>query len=74
MSKVDIVQVEPFEGGGAFYGDLCADRSVRLHRTGTKRFHHRIVGDVTLDFDSLDLLASWGDHAGGVRRRTPSLS
>ena len=32
-----------------------AAHDVRLHRTGTKRFHHRIVGDVTLDFDSLDL-------------------
>ena len=32
-----------------------AAHDVKLHRTGTKRFHHPIVGDVTVDFDSLDL-------------------
>jgi hypothetical protein len=32
-----------------------AAHNVKLHRTGTKRFHHPIVGDVTLAFESLDL-------------------
>jgi transcriptional regulator with XRE-family HTH domain len=32
-----------------------AAHDVRLHRTGTKRFHHRVVGDVALEFESLDL-------------------
>jgi transcriptional regulator with XRE-family HTH domain len=32
-----------------------ASHDVKLHRTGTKRFHHRVVGDVTLEFESLDL-------------------
>jgi transcriptional regulator with XRE-family HTH domain len=32
-----------------------AAHNVKLHRTGTKRFHHPIVGDVTVDFESLDL-------------------
>ncbi|MCB0964533.1 MAG: hypothetical protein KDA98_14735, partial [Acidimicrobiales bacterium] len=32
-----------------------AAHPVNLHRTGTKRFHHPDVGDITLDFESLDL-------------------
>jgi transcriptional regulator with XRE-family HTH domain len=32
-----------------------AAHEVRRHRTGTKRFHHPIVGDLSLDFESLDL-------------------
>jgi transcriptional regulator with XRE-family HTH domain len=32
-----------------------AAHHVKLHRTGTKRFHHPVVGDLTLDFESLDL-------------------
>jgi transcriptional regulator with XRE-family HTH domain len=32
-----------------------AAHDVKLHRTGTKRFHHRVVGDLTLEFESLDL-------------------
>ncbi len=29
--------------------------NVKLHRTGVKRFHRPVVGDLTLDFESLDL-------------------
>ncbi len=32
-----------------------ATHNVKLHRTGVKRFHHPVVGDLTLDFESLDL-------------------
>jgi transcriptional regulator with XRE-family HTH domain len=32
-----------------------AAQHVRLHRTGVKRFHHPIVGELTLDFERLDL-------------------
>jgi transcriptional regulator with XRE-family HTH domain len=32
-----------------------AAHDVRLHRTGAKRIHHPLVGDLTLDFDSLEL-------------------
>ena len=28
---------------------------MKLHRSGTKRFHHPLIGDLTLDFESLDL-------------------
>lgn len=36
-----------------------AAHHVKLHRTGVKRFHHPAVGDLTLDFERLDLP---GDH------------
>jgi hypothetical protein len=32
-----------------------AAHNVRLHRTGTKRFHHPVVGGVELAFDALEL-------------------
>jgi transcriptional regulator with XRE-family HTH domain len=32
-----------------------AAHNVKLHRTGVKRFHHPVVGDLTLDFESLEL-------------------
>ena len=32
-----------------------AAHNVKLHRTGIKRFHHPVVGELTLDFESLDL-------------------
>jgi hypothetical protein len=28
---------------------------VRLHRTGTKRFHHPVVGDLTLNYETMPL-------------------
>ncbi|MGH3326015.1 MAG: helix-turn-helix transcriptional regulator [Streptomyces sp.] len=39
-----------------------AAHNVRFHRTGTKRFHHPIVGDLTLAFDVMDLTADTGLH------------
>ena len=32
-----------------------AAHNVKLHRTGVKRFHHPVVGDLTLDFETLEL-------------------
>jgi transcriptional regulator with XRE-family HTH domain len=32
-----------------------AAHNVKLHRTGAKRFHHPVVGELTLEFESLDL-------------------
>jgi len=37
-----------------------AAHDVRLHHTGTKRFHHPVVGDLTLDYEVLDLAADAG--------------
>lgn len=39
---------------------LWAAHDVRLHRTGTKRFHHPVVGDLTLAFEGLALTADTG--------------
>ena len=33
---------------------------MRLHRSGTKRFHHPAVGDLTLTYEALDLAADAG--------------
>ena len=37
-----------------------AAHNVKFHRTGLKRLHHPIVGDLQLDFESLDLPADPG--------------
>jgi transcriptional regulator with XRE-family HTH domain len=37
-----------------------AAHNVRFHRTGVKRFHHPVVGDLTLAFEALDLAADAG--------------
>ena len=37
-----------------------AAHDVRLHRTGVKRFHHPVVGDLTLAYESMDLAADPG--------------
>ncbi|MFI6832959.1 helix-turn-helix domain-containing protein [Kribbella sp. NPDC050241] len=37
-----------------------ADQNVRLHRTGTKSFRHPVVGELTLDFEALELSADAG--------------
>src|SRR5207247_1729983 len=34
--------------------------NVRIHRTGTKAFHHPVVGDLTLTYEMLDLSADSG--------------
>ena len=37
-----------------------AAHNVRFHRTGVKRFHHPVVGDLTLTYEALDLAADQG--------------
>jgi transcriptional regulator with XRE-family HTH domain len=37
-----------------------AAHNVRHHGTGTKRFHHRVVGDLTLAYEGLDMAAEPG--------------
>ncbi len=39
-----------------------AAHDVKLHRSGTKRLHHPIVGDLTLSFEALDLSADPGQR------------
>jgi hypothetical protein len=39
---------------------LWAGHDVRFHRTGTKRFHHPLVGDLTLAYEALELAADPG--------------
>jgi transcriptional regulator with XRE-family HTH domain len=39
---------------------LWASHDVRFHRTGTKRFHHPLVGDLTLAYEALELPADPG--------------
>lgn len=37
-----------------------ADHDVRFHRSGTKRFRHPLIGDVTLDFEAFEISADPG--------------
>ncbi|MFI0444256.1 helix-turn-helix transcriptional regulator [Actinomadura sp. 6N118] len=39
-----------------------AQHNVRLHHSGTKTFHHPAIGDLTLDYESMDLHADPGLH------------
>jgi len=39
---------------------LWAAHNVRFHRTGSKRLHHPVVGDLDLDYESMDLAADHG--------------
>jgi transcriptional regulator with XRE-family HTH domain len=39
------------------FRQLWAAHNVRFHRTGLKRFHHPVVGDLALAFEALDLTA-----------------
>lgn len=42
------------------FRQLWAGHDVTLHRTGTKRLHHPVVGDLTLAYEALDLPADPG--------------
>jgi hypothetical protein len=37
-----------------------AAHNVRIHRTGTKTFHHPVVGDLSLTYEMMDLSADSG--------------
>jgi hypothetical protein len=39
-----------------------AAHNVKLHRTGIKRFHHPLVGPLTLTFEGLELAADPGQR------------
>lgn len=39
-----------------------AAHDVKFHRTGTKRFHHPVVGELTLAFEALELAADPGQR------------
>jgi len=39
-----------------------AGHNVKFHRTGTKRLHHPVVGDLTLNFEALELAADPGQR------------
>jgi transcriptional regulator with XRE-family HTH domain len=42
------------------FRERWATHDVKFHRTGTKQFHHPLVGDLTLAFESLELPAEPG--------------
>ncbi|QKG24488.1 helix-turn-helix transcriptional regulator [Actinomadura verrucosospora] len=64
-------------------GELCtrsddfrtrwARHNVRRHHAGTKTFHHPVVGDLSLDYESIDLVAD-GDLNLTVYTATPDSS
>lgn len=41
--------------GSGEFAALWAGHDVRIHTTGTKRFHHRVAGDLSLQFETLVL-------------------
>ncbi len=42
------------------FSALWATHNVRWHTTGTKQFHHRVVGDLSLDYEGMDLASDRG--------------
>ena len=42
------------------FRDRWANHNVRLHRTGAKVYHHPVVGQLTLEFEVMDLSADEG--------------
>jgi hypothetical protein len=41
--------------GSGLFAALWSGHDVRIHTTGTKRFHHPVAGDLSLQFETLDL-------------------
>ena len=41
--------------GSGMFAALWAGHDVRIHTTGTKRFHHPVAGDLSLQYETLDL-------------------
>ena len=41
--------------GSGQFATLWAGHDVRIHTTGTKRFHHQVAGDLSLQFETLHL-------------------
>lgn len=44
------------------FARLWAAHNVRYHRSGTKRLHHPVVGDLVLDFEALELAGDAGQR------------
>lgn len=42
------------------FAALWATHNVRWHTTGAKRFHHRVAGDLELDYEAMELAADPG--------------
>jgi hypothetical protein len=42
------------------FSALWATHNVRWHTTGTKQFHHRVVGDLVLAYEGMELAADPG--------------
>jgi transcriptional regulator with XRE-family HTH domain len=42
------------------FAALWATHNVRWHTTGSKQFHHRVAGDLTLDYEAMELPADPG--------------
>jgi transcriptional regulator with XRE-family HTH domain len=51
-----------------------ADHNVRQHRSGIKHFHHPVVGDITLAYESLELVADPGLVLNGYSAEPGSAS
>jgi transcriptional regulator with XRE-family HTH domain len=47
-----------------------AAHNVRFHHTGVKRLHHPVVGDLTLNYQTMQLTAGTGADDGRLHRRT----
>jgi transcriptional regulator with XRE-family HTH domain len=46
--------------GSGLFAALWAGHDVRIHTTGTKRFHHPVAGDLSLQFETLELPGDQG--------------
>jgi len=51
-----------------------ADHNVRQHRSGIKHFHHPVVGDISLAYESLELVADPGMVLNGYSAEPGSAS
>jgi transcriptional regulator with XRE-family HTH domain len=51
-----------------------ADHNVRQHRSGVKHFHHPVVGDISLAYESLELVADPGLVLNGYSAEPGSAS
>ena len=51
------------------FAALWAGHDVRIHTTGTKRFHHPVAGDLSLQFETLHLPGDRGPNPVHLHRR-----
>lgn len=60
--------------GSALFAALWAGHDVRIHTTGTKRFHHPVAGDLSLQFETLALPGDEGQTLFTFTAETGSAS